>query len=414
MKTQVIVSTVDQGILSAFNFALNLALIKLWQPAEFGVYSIVFMLSYVLISLQNALINTPYSVLVPASDNPDHLRSTLSLSNGLFLVSLTLICYALLHLPLLQQDFSGNLAITTFFAIRLLREFLRCRWSSELILMPVLVADLLFVVFFLVLMGIWQSQHPLHQFSLEHLLWFLSLSQLLGMVYLLKQEFPLFTLTRWSALPRHYAPIWDQSRWSLVGVITTELQNRGYIFIVGLAFGPTVVGFIQAGRVFFGPLNIITSAWTRIAKPTLAKLHAQGERQQFQTLTNQGALGFLLFNLVFGVLLWLAWPWLQPQLFGDQYAGIGFVVAQWAIATLLFHLRSTYSAAIQAQNRFKPLAMATIWGASLSLGILTILALAQASNWVIFTVIFGEIVAFGYILLLFAPQLQPRWLPERR
>ncbi|TKB48193.1 hypothetical protein FCL40_13785 [Ferrimonas sediminicola] len=412
MKTKVMVSAIDQGLLSAFNFGLNLLLIKFWTPAMFGVYSILFTLGFVFISLQNALINTPYSVLIPARKNPDALRRALSQGNLMFLVSLALLCLLLQLLPGFNQSYASPLLITLFFVVRLLREYLRCRWSAELDLMPVMWADMAFVMLF-ALGGAWLWwQQGWGDFSLNQLLWLLCMSQLLSLCYLLAKEVPLLRPLGWRRLARVYAPVWQQSRWSLVGVTTTEIQNRGYIFVVGLLFGSAMVGFIQAGRVFFGPLNIITSAWTRVAKPTLARLNAEGNQGAFFRLVRQGLLGFTLFNLLFGLTLWLFWPLMDRHLFSHEYHGVGWVTLQWAIVTLLFHLRATSSAAIQAQNRFKPLAKATLWGAAFALTTLAIIGLTHGGEWVVLSVILGEAVAFGYIIKLLQPQpplpLSPR------
>ncbi|WP_417347057.1 lipopolysaccharide biosynthesis protein [Ferrimonas sp.] len=408
MKSKVVVSAIDQGLLSAFNFGLNLVLIKFWTPALFGVYSILFTLTFVFISLQNALINTPYSVLVPARENPASLRQTLSWGNVLFLIALAVGCTLLQMVPGLNQSYVSPALVSLFFVIRLLREYFRCRWSAELELMPVLWADLAFVLLFTLGAGLLWWQLGWANVSLTQLLWLLCISQLLSLAYMMAKELPLLQPLGWRQLATQYAPVWQQSRWSLVGVSTTEIQNRGYIFVVGLLFGSTMVGFIQAGRVFFGPLNIITSAWTRVAKPTLARLNAQGKQEAFQKLVRQGLIGFLLFNLLFSLALYLFWPLLDAYLFSDDYRNVGWVTLQWAIVTLLFHLRATGSAAIQAQNRFKPLAKATLWGALFSLSSLVLIGLTGGGAWVVVSVIIGEAVAFGYVLrLLQRPRQEP-------
>jgi len=62
MKKRIFLSTVDQGLLSVLNFSINIFLIKIWSTEYYGVYSIIFALCIVQTGLQNALINTPYSV----------------------------------------------------------------------------------------------------------------------------------------------------------------------------------------------------------------------------------------------------------------------------------------------------------------------------------------------------------------
>ncbi|MEO8411787.1 MAG: hypothetical protein ABI478_14565, partial [Propionivibrio sp.] len=64
---KLVFSISDQALVSAFNFALNLLLIKLWSPQDFGVFAIVAATSLFAIMLQNALVSTPLAVHLPAT-----------------------------------------------------------------------------------------------------------------------------------------------------------------------------------------------------------------------------------------------------------------------------------------------------------------------------------------------------------
>ncbi|WP_028117096.1 lipopolysaccharide biosynthesis protein [Ferrimonas senticii] len=389
--------------MSAFNFALNLALLKWWSSEDFGLYSILFSASFMILCIQNALITTPYSVLVPASDNPEPLRRTLAWGHLGSLLILAVLLLMLLPLLPFGWSLSLSLAAAAYFCSRWLREYLRNRWAAEFKLLPILTSDLLGIGLFAAGITAIGLHWGWSAVGVTELLYLMSLSQLLCSLPMLWHELQLLRSGGQHHWWQQYQPIWQQSRWSLVGALTTELQNRGYVLFIGAFFGAAVVGFVQAGRVFFGPLNVITSAWTRVAKPTLAQLHGQHQWPQFIRLTHLGGLGFLLFNVVFASALWLSWPWLQQQFFADKYPGIEWVVAQWALATLLFHVRGSYSTAVQAQNRFQELAMATIWGALLSLLVLVLVGLVNQPQWVIAGVLAAETLVLLYVLRLLLP-----------
>lgn len=407
MRKNITLSFIDQGLVSAFNFALNLVLIKWWAPEEFGLFSLIFAISFVLMSLQNALINTPYAVLVPASEHPHALRHTLSHANLYFVLVITVILGMLLTFitPLSSQI--SAISIAAFIGTRLLREYLRSRWSSELEFKPVLKVDVAFSLLMLVTVAGLSLNNANTLINLETLLWVLTACQLLSVLTLLNLERKLLVSLPLKLSIPGYAAIWEQSRWSLVGVTTTELQNRGYVFVVGAVFGPASLGLIQAARVFFGPLSIIAGAWTRVAKPTLARLFSKQQYDEFTKSLIQAGIAFTLFNLVLALALYLLWPWLKSTFFNSAYEQIGFVVAQWALVTLFFQLRATTSVGLQAQNRFKELAMATVWGAGAAMTSLGILSLLGNDSWVVMSVFVGESVALLYLIKLlrqFAPQ----------
>ena len=71
MKRRLALSVGDQAVISAFNFALNLLLIKLWTPEDFGLFAIVAAAALFTTMIQNAVINTPLAVHLPAVSDAD-------------------------------------------------------------------------------------------------------------------------------------------------------------------------------------------------------------------------------------------------------------------------------------------------------------------------------------------------------
>ena len=65
VQRDIALAMVDQAILSAFNFALQIALIKLWSPDQFGVFALLVNSLLILSNFQNGLFTTQYSILVP-------------------------------------------------------------------------------------------------------------------------------------------------------------------------------------------------------------------------------------------------------------------------------------------------------------------------------------------------------------
>merc|ERR1711879_116038 len=70
--------------------------------------------------------------------------------------------------------------------------------------------------------------------------------------------------TSWRFFQRH---VWHKARWTLVGVLTTELHSRSYLFLTGSFFGTAAVGTLQSARIPFGPLSLMITAWSRFSRP---------------------------------------------------------------------------------------------------------------------------------------------------
>ena len=71
MSRRLTLSIADQGIVSAFNFALNLYLVRVAAPDDFGLFAIVNAASLFAAMVQNAIVNTPLSVHLPAAHDAD-------------------------------------------------------------------------------------------------------------------------------------------------------------------------------------------------------------------------------------------------------------------------------------------------------------------------------------------------------
>src|SRR5437868_14955105 len=54
-----------EGLQSGFHFILNLLLIRLLSPHDFGIFAIAFVLGGISLTYGNALVSTPAAVLIP-------------------------------------------------------------------------------------------------------------------------------------------------------------------------------------------------------------------------------------------------------------------------------------------------------------------------------------------------------------
>jgi O-antigen/teichoic acid export membrane protein len=405
LKKRVAISIVDQGLVSAFNFALNLVLIKAWSPQEYGKFGIILSVGLLLVGVQNAMVNTPASVMLPTATSglrKKQLRTLFSVVNMLICLAAFLSGFLFALFPQLDLDAAAVTAIGYYLATTLFREYLRNRAIVVGRLKSVLIDDGFFAIMAAAeLFYAYRYLEP-PAFSLAACLNALALANLMVMLPSFIGEIRSILQSPWQTCKELYPGVWKEASWSLIGVATTEAQNRGYVFVVGAIFGTAAVGSIQAGRVFFGPLNLVTSAWSRVARPHLSVLAEERHSGKFFRLLGLSVLSFIALNIAFSSALWFAWPFLNRHFFGDKYSGVVLTVMLWALATLLFQIRSVCGVGVQACRKFKQLALTTILGAVASMGALMAVCWAGMSEWAVTSVIAGEVVAMAGIFYILA------------
>jgi O-antigen/teichoic acid export membrane protein len=401
MRRRLVLSVFDQGVVSAFNFALNLFLIKLWSAEDFGVFAIIAAASLFTTMLQNALINTPLAVHFPSAPTLMEqalLRRVFSAAN----LVLTIIVLTLSFVGLMYWLGVAKLAVVLgasfYVTIQFVREYYRALLAVEGRLASLLFVDVSYVVLVIIVLA---YLHWYGDASMQTMAVFFGVLSSLGLLTILRFTIP----EKWPSLthlPKEIVTVFTQQmheiRWSLLGVITTDIQNRGYIYIAAVFFGPTTVAHLQAGRIFFGPLNLLTSAWARVARPQLAGLIGQGDKSRFNLQLNKALWSFVVFNILFLAALWLAWPFLSAVVFGDKYKGLGFMVAGWGVANFAFQIRSCLSIGVQALRHFRNLTLATIYGAILSAVLVALACFVHEPMWMIASVIGGECVAIVVVI----------------
>jgi len=166
--------------------------------------------------------------------------------------------------------------------------------------------------------------------------------------------------------------------------------------------GPQQWGASRRGEFFFGPLNLVASAWSRVARPHLSVLVEERNSGKFFRLLGVSVLSFIVLNIAFSSALWFAWPFLNQHFFGDKYSGVILTVMLWALATLLFQIRSVCGVGVQACRKFRQLALTTVIGAVASMGVLFGVCMAGVSEWAVTSVIAGEVVAAAGIFYILA------------
>lgn len=371
MRRDLILSIVDQAILSAFNLGLSLLLVALAPPDAFGLFVVLISVQFVLLSVQNALVVTPLNVLIPGRAEDEQRRQLGMLASAnLAMVLLGAVGGAVMAVVYGTPPVTAVAAAATI-GLALMREYARNVLIVSERMARALVLDLVFVaVACLATALLWQTTD-----HVTAALGGMAVGSAVAVIGLSPARAlkPRLLVDHW----RSYGAVWTETRWALLGAVQTEGQSRGYVFLVEAWRGTAVLAGLQAGRTILSPLQLAASAWGRIARPKLVAMLHRGELSGIVPMVGQGALIVGGLAVAFGALIVALWPLIETYVFRGRYTDMAPVVLLWWLHATLLSLNGVVSTLLQARRQFRELAL--IGMATAGLCLVGLLALTQTT-----------------------------------
>jgi O-antigen/teichoic acid export membrane protein len=187
-----------------------------------------------------------------------------------------------------------------------------------------------------------------------------------------------------------YARIWrDMTRWSLMGVVLTEMTANAHAYLVTLIAGPAAFALLAVGALLMRPISLVYAALPDVERPAMARAIAAGDAgralrivKQFRTAV--GAMWVVTVLVAGAILIWFPYLVLK-QGYGRSEALT--VLALFAAIMAVRAVRTPESVLLQAAREFRPLARASLWSSVMSLAATLVLLLVA-----------GPIASLGGIL----------------
>ncbi len=389
MNLGLISTFLSQGVLSLLNLYISIVILRTLGVEQFGIYSLVFFLGLTCISFQNAVVNSPLSTELNRVK-----QSSLQRLLGYYNVTNLLYCLVIILVAVSASwvlDISGMILVVYLLA-QMMREF----WKGVLYCVDdavlVMWLDVLFAtgtalgLFFLEPANINETV-----LLIASCMWSFALVLLFRPLLLRGAGF----LTTWRFFQKH---VWAKARWTLVGVLTTELHSRSYLFLTGSFFGTGAVGTLQSARIPFGPLSLMITAWSRFSRPLLSRWRLENQEQRRLRYIGVSVVLFGAMNVVFFGLLWVLWDWVIEFIFKDLSPELFDIVILWFVLTLVLHLRTLVSVYHQSNSDFKFVSMTGIQGLILTLLASLVLILISDYRLMPVALIIGEVMMLGLLL----------------
>lgn len=405
------VSFADEAILAAFNFLLNIVLIRSWSPTEYGIFALWLVVMQVLTSVQNALVTTPLSVDLPSQPHLDDKAQTetvLASVNALLMTFAFGVAAVIAYYTIEVDDLLMTaIAIGGFLFASLARTHIRALAFARMVPQVALMIDVIYVgVCASIFIGLSLDESLV---TIGFVFGILGLSQFAAAMAGLAVIGALGHISLRPSVLFSYSKTWTEARWSLLGVATSTVQSRVHVILVTGLAGAAAFGRLNAGQVLFGPVRMFLTAYGLITRPFLAKAISEERSKTIYTI-NYGSLAALTLVLgsLFGVFL-LAWEWIDGYLFAGKYVDMKTVCILWAINTTLFAFGEVYSVALQALRQFKRLSHATLIGAGVSLVSVLVLLLIYGPTWCLLGIAMGELTALVYRISIFRDVMNRRF-----
>lgn len=393
-RSSMLLSIVDQAALSLFNLAVNLALVRLAGPSEFGLFLFAAAVILIMTSVQNATVASPITIILPhrpAGERSEGFSAVMSFNWVVMVLSAVLgaLLCLLASANVIYLAASAAAVFTT-----LMREAARSVHIVRGRLGSFLALDVVSIVASaLVSVLAWNWVQPATACLVG-----IAIGNLVAVILAARGIFsrPLSVMETFEG----YRTFWKDTRWSLLGATTTELQSRFYVFALEAFCGLAVLGQIQAGRLLLGPLPLLVGAWGRVARPAMAISLAAGDVDRAKTTFKSGIVLIISAALAFCALLYFAWPLVETWVYANKYPDIGSTAAAWAAFTLISMTQVSVSYFVLAANRLKELAFASVLSASVSCTLLLSLGFGVNPIYSIVFLAVGECLALAYVATL--------------
>jgi O-antigen/teichoic acid export membrane protein len=347
------IASVDQAILSLVNFAISIILIKKLTMMEYGYYAIAFPISLFLISIQNALVNTPLAVLLvtkKGNSKPDYLGS---LYHGQLLVIIPATVLSLAAIFLLYHSgldrgmasVAGSVCVAGFGL--LLREFMRACFFAEEIPERVLYLDFLYAIAlacsmaFVLLFA--QISVPTAFFIMG------GCSLAVALLFSARQGWQF----NWQAIKENNLENWKFGKWALAGVLVTHIQHYSYLYLLGAMLGSVAVAEVSAGRLLLMPLLLAQAGWCKIAIPHGSKLREQDRLSRLFKEQIVVSIFLVLAIALYTYVLTMSFPLIQDLFLTDKYEKSSELLWYWAAIMAMSFIALNASNGLQVLGQFR-------------------------------------------------------------
>jgi len=357
---------------SAAHFVVQLMLLAVLTPAEFGSFAFLMIVVQFGFGLSNALVSTPYTVEVSSHADPHgDRRAMFFTANALFALVVGL-CVYLVGSGI--ADGRWTLLFSVFALLAMIRWFGRAHNYAMLRPASSGISDIVYAVSLvtIVVALTWRGTLTLETVAAAFVI-----ATLLGCICL-GGDFIVRQFGSWTSL-RAYREIWQgQSRWTLLGVVTTESTANIHSYLVTLLAGPAAFAPMGAAALFVRPVLLSVSSLSQLEIPILGRAIASGDVGKAAATSRRFLHALLAIWIATAALAYAVITFIPSVIIKPAYSlgEVEVAVLFFLVISLLQVWQGPNSALLQAARHFKQLSKVSVISCAFSIaGALIALAL---------------------------------------
>lgn len=401
-----VMAIADQAVLSLFNFAIAIWLLRLLDPMAFGIYTIVMAASHAAVAVQDALTSTPLSIRYSTYAGAERKRWLLMvLGNVTYLYVATVFAVVTVATGLLAEDWLLGIGAGLFVSAFVLRSYMRSVAYAKRMEAAAIALDAPFLVLSLGALAAFQWTGAT---SLGWILIALGAANLIPVAASALGPLGAPVPVAPGTLPR-YRPFVPEVRWSLLGVGSVLAQRQSHTAVVPALMSPAAYATLAAADTLLGPIRLAVVAVGMVLRPEMAQLVSRGDWDGIDALMRRMQILLTAFLTLLLLVATAAWPLIERVVFAGKYPDILIPFALAFAITVVQTWRAVPNFALQALHAFKSLGQLTLICAAVSFAATLAVTLAFGWLWAPIGVLAGE--GLNSILILVAAR---RTLAARR
>ena len=357
-----IISFIDQSVISAANFTVNLLLLKNLALADYGRFSVFFSLLLFFVAVHGSIITTPTNVLVAGKTKNEADKYLSSLLIGQFFVFAVIAILGLGFAFILPKFGQASFRFTSvcflMFACfgTILREFFKPVFFNRPRAIYILIIDVVYVLIYLsALLGI---------FFVNDFYWLIVFA-LIGVaalfagvlgIYFWKPNFVLDL----KSIKRSLLENLNHGRWTFPSVIIANISIYSFLYLLIYLLGEKEAGIASASRLTIMPILLGIQSWSKVLIPQGAKLRVNNQINSLIKILLKASVIFVLGILSYVFFFSLVADNVVDFLFGSQNINAKFLIFLWMIYACVFVIRQNLTSGLLIFKEFKILFFSSI------------------------------------------------------
>lgn len=391
----VAVSVLNQAVSSGTNFVLGIFLLRMLQPADFGMYGIGFAISLFYAGIGNALFLTQMVVHTP--DKAPEERAQYAARIFLLVMAFCLFTAAIFPvLVLLGSELWDGGARYAPFAIAVVAAsiaylakdfFVRHAYNVQREAWALIIHSVIAVVMACLLAVQYGLATP---FDAERALWMYAAANGCGVfVGHFLASLPLSGHLR-ADLYADMREVWIGGKWATLTNLVYSARTQAHTIVVASMLGPVGVAKLNAARLLVTPVVMLTPALAQLALPRLAAARGQDTSQLMRAGMRVTSV-LLALVVLYSLPLLAGYNLIATSILGAQYEGLFMLTALWCLWAVFSSVHSGISLVCQVLKQFKYISFANTASAIIALGLTYFLTIKFDLSGALVGVVVSEI-----------------------